>query len=66
MAHKYASPNVKVNWKNETVARPLDLCAIYDAEICVCDDETDRPICDGGKDHQQKYLREEPGATHGV
>jgi hypothetical protein len=36
------------------------------AELSVCDNETDSPVCDVAKDYQEKQPREEPSATHGV
>lgn len=36
------------------------------AELCVYHDEAYRPICNEGKDDQEKYSHKEPGATHGV
>ena len=30
------------------------------AELCVCNDETDRPLCDGGKDNQETHPVKNP------
>src|SRR5712672_2973680 len=36
------------------------------AQFCVCDDETDSPICNTAKDDEEKQPCNEPCTTHGV
>jgi hypothetical protein len=36
------------------------------AELCICDDETDSPICHAAKDYQENQPHDEPSAIHGV